>query len=77
MSDRALPPSTPFVAAPYKRPTGQSGTLYAKPGSVAAIGGIDSSSCSVLLAASPDWLTVNMSADDFLGLIGGVLEAAP
>ena len=68
-----LVPTIAFVKVNYKRPTGQIGPVYILPGAVVAVGAVDATQCQVLLSTGPEWLAVQVSAEAFLGMIGGAV----
>ena len=63
-------PLTSFVTVPYRRASGQEGTLYVKAENVVAVGD-NGANCLVQLSAGAEWLHISMTAEQFLDLIGG------
>ena len=72
VTPHVLPPGTAFCSAPFKRPDGQRGDVYLLPTAIVAIAPTNPDSCNVYLS-SGDTVKLEMPADAFLGLIGGVL----
>jgi len=62
-----------YLQVPYTRKTGQTGLMWVS--EIIAIGEIDASHCTALLADATDWLTIDMSADALLEFIAASVPA--